>query len=155
MSSSVCNKQGITLIEVLIAVLLVMVAVMALLSLQPQGWRQASRADFIGRAAEILHKELETNEGFIMNPCNANSLWGVALPTTLNGTISNTATVFAGGMSTAQPGDVTLTVVRTITMISAFPPVWRITVRVTWPSNATGIQESTWATRQDGFRQGC
>jgi Tfp pilus assembly protein PilV len=144
-----------TMIEVLIAVLLVMGGVVALLSMQPQGWQLAGRSDRLGRAAETLHRELELNEVFIMNVCNANSSWGTALPTALNASISSTYTVRSSGMTAVQAGDLTFTVTRTITLISLSPQAWKITVAVTWPANTTGISESTLVTRQDGFRQGC
>lgn len=52
------NERGIGLIEVVLAMFLVTVAIMAILSLQPSAWQTAGKSDFLGRAAEILHKEM-------------------------------------------------------------------------------------------------
>jgi len=140
MSSSVCsNDRGISLVEVMIAVFLTVVAVLAVFALQPSGWRTAARADFLGRAAGILHEELQRAELFIMNPCNSVTT-GTTAPTT----------VYASGMTTAQPGDIPFSVTTTTTSIGT--NVWRVTVQVTWPGNNQGIRESIVVTRQEGYR---
>jgi Tfp pilus assembly protein PilV len=129
------------MIEVLIALFLTMIGVMALITMLPQGWLFAGRSDVLGRAAEILHEEFETNEVFIMNACN---------PVTA-GTTSRT--VFASGQGAAQQGDLRFTVQTTITSIGT--NVWRVTAVVTWPGNNTGIRDSLVVTRQEYFKQGC
>jgi len=129
------------MIEVLIALFLTMIGVMALISMQPQGWLLAGRSDYIGRAAELLHEELETKEALIMNPCN----------TVSEGTFNKNISV--GG--TGGAGDVTFSVQTTVTSIGA--NTWRLTIRVTWAGNITGIRESVVVTRQEYFRSpvGC
>jgi hypothetical protein len=136
------------MIEVLIALFITMIGVMALISMQPQAWLLAGRSDFLGRASQILHEEFEINEVNIMNPRNANAPWGTALPTVLNASINNTRAVTISGAG--QRGDVTLTVSTTITNIGT--NIWRVTIRVTWPGNNTGVSESLIVTRQEFFR---
>jgi len=130
------------LIEVMIAFSLTSVGVLGLISMQPQAWRLSAKSDFLGRAGEILHEELEMNEVLIMNPCNA-----VPLTSSKN--------VFASGQGAAQAGDVTFTVQTTIR--DNGNNTWTVAVRVTWPGNNTGISESLVVTRQEHFRfpQGC
>ena len=62
MLRSLCNKKGVGLIEVLIAIFLTATGIMAVLSLQPQGWRTMAKADYLGRASGILYKTLENYE---------------------------------------------------------------------------------------------
>lgn len=142
MFNSILNKRGISLIEVMIAFSLTSVGVLGLISMQPQAWRLSAKSDFLGRAGEILHEELEMNEVLIMNPCNA-----VPLTSSKN--------VFASGQGAAQAGDVTFTVQTTIR--DNGNNTWTVAVRVTWPGNNTGISESLVVTRQEHFRfpQGC
>jgi Tfp pilus assembly protein PilV len=143
MSRSLCNRRGITLIEAVIAILILSVGLLGLLSMQPSAWRTSARTDYLGRAAMILSRELTTRELAIMNPCNAVS----------TGTL--TRTLQASGQAAAQPGDIAFTVVTTTTSVVT-DAVWRVTVRVSWPPlNATGIVESIVVTRQEGFRVGC
>jgi Tfp pilus assembly protein PilV len=140
MSSLRCNNRGISLVEVVIAIFLTTVGVLAVLSLQPTAWRTAARSDYMGRAAGILQKELETQEVFIMNCCNA---------VTAGATVNN---VLVSGEAAAQPGDATFTVTTTITLIAA--NVWRVDVRVAWAGH-TGIIESIVVTRQQRFQGAC
>ena len=130
------------MIEVLIALFLTMIGVMALISMQQQGWLLSARSDYLGRAAGVLHEELETIESLIMNPCNVV-------------TAGPARNIRVSGMGAAQSGDVTFTVTPTITSIGT--NVWRVTVRVTWTGNNTGIRESIIVTRQEPFRfpSGC
>ena len=142
MSSSLCNKRGVTLIESVIAILIVSIGLIGLLSMQPSAWRASARADYLGHAAIILSRELTSRELAIMNPCNTVSL------------TPDTRVVNASGQGTAQSGDTSFTVQATITSLGA--NVWQITVRVSWPPlNATGITESIVVTRQEPFRFGC
>jgi Tfp pilus assembly protein PilV len=135
-----CNNRGISLVEVVIAIFLTTIGVLAVLSLQPTAWKTAARSDYMGRAAGILYKELETHEVFIMNCCNA---------VTAGATTNN---VLVSGEAAAQPGDATFTVTTTITNIAA--NVWRVDVRVAWAGHA-GIIESIVVTRQQRFQGAC
>ena len=136
-----CNSKGISLVEVVIAIFLTTIGVLAVLSLQPSAWRTATRSDYMGRAAGILQKELETREVFIMNCCNA---------VAAGATITN---VLASGEAAAQPGDATFTVTTTITEI-VINSAWRVDVRVAWAGH-TGIIESILVTRQQRFQGAC
>lgn len=142
MSSSICNRRGTTLIESVMAVLLVSIGMMALLAMQPSAWRMTARTDYLGRAAMVLSRQLTTQELAIMNPCNA----------VTTGTV--TQTLYASGQGTAQTGDIAFTVQTVTTTVAT--NIWRVTVTVTWPPlNSVGIKESIIVTRQEPFRLGC
>ncbi len=142
MLSSLCNKRGITLAELMIAALITAVGILALLSMHPTAWRASGRSDFMGRAAGILHEELETNEMLIMNPCNLVPPGG-------------TRTVFTSGAGTAQQGDIPYQVQTNIANNGT--GLYTISVRVTWPGNNNGIAETVFVTMQERFRfpEGC
>lgn len=128
------------LIEIVIAIFLTSIGVMAILSLQGTGWKTVARSDYLGRAGGILYKELETVETTIMNPCNA-------IPA------SSTKTVYSSGQAAAvaNAGDAPFTVQTTIVSIGT--NIWRVTVTVRWPPiNNTGITDHLIVTRQEGFR---
>jgi Tfp pilus assembly protein PilV len=133
MSRLPCDNRGFTLVEVVIAMFLTIVAVLGILALVSPAWRTAARSDYLGRASGILYKTLMTQEALIMNPCCIVTA-GVTGPTV----------VFASGEATAQRGDVQFNVTTTITGIPPLnPTAWRVTVQVSWPPlNATGITES-------------
>ncbi|MDD5167440.1 MAG: prepilin-type N-terminal cleavage/methylation domain-containing protein [Syntrophales bacterium] len=134
------NDRGLSLVEVVIALMLTSVAVMAILSMQPTAWKTAARSDMMGRASGILYAELLRQEAWIMNPCNT---------VTTTGTNPAPVAFFASGAASAQAGDLPFTVTTTITNIGT--NTWRVTVRVAWP-NHPGISESLTVTRQEGFR---
>ncbi|MDX9819673.1 MAG: prepilin-type N-terminal cleavage/methylation domain-containing protein [Desulfococcus multivorans] len=143
MPSLPCNDRGITLIESVIAILIVSIGLVGLLSMQPSAWRTTARTDYLGRAAMILSEELNRQELHVMNPCNHPIATGEV-----------TATVYASGQATPQAGDIPLTVRTTTTLIGT--NLWRVTVRVTWPPlNATGITESIVVSPQANFRFIC
>jgi Tfp pilus assembly protein PilV len=140
MLHTLCNKRGISMVEVLVAILLTAVAVIGILTLQSTAWRTAGRSDYLGRAAGILHSELERTELFIMNPLNA-----VTAGTT-------SPTVLVSGLTAAVDGDASYTV-STVIDDSIGTNIWRVTVTVTWPPlNSTGITENIVVTRQDRYR---
>lgn len=142
MCSTLCNDRGVTLIESVLAILLVSIGLVGLLSMQPSALRTTAQTDHLGRAAMMLNRELTTRELAIMNPCNP-----VATGTA-------TQTLFTSGQAAAQSGDLTFTIQTTTTNVGT--NIWRVTVRVSWPPvNATGIQESIVVTRQEPFRLGC
>ncbi len=62
------NQKGITLIEVVVAELMLMIGVLGLLSLMPSAWRLSGQSDYLGRAAGILQRQLQAAEVAIMNP---------------------------------------------------------------------------------------
>lgn len=136
MSNLPCDNKGFTLVEVLIAIFITVVAVLGTLTLISPAWRTAAQSDYLGRASGILYEQLMKQEARIMNPC-------CSVPT------SSSTTVFVGGQTTAQSGDAQFNVITTITPITN---AWRVTVQVSWPPfNPTGISESLVVTRQQGF----
>lgn len=143
MFSLICNKKGISLVEVLIASFLITFGILALLSLQPSAWSLSGRSDFLGRAAGLLHKEMETVEVFLMNPNNPN-------PCATTNPLITTQNVYSSGQNTAQSGDIPYTIQTTIQ--DNGDNSWTVRVRVTWPGNNTGISETLLVTRQENFR---
>ncbi len=136
------NNRGLGLLEVVIAMFIATVAVMAILGLQPSAWRTSAQSDYMGRAAGILHQEFQRQEVFIMNPCNA-----VTTGTT-------TETVRTSGLDTNQPGDSLFDVTTTIAALGT--KVWRVTVTVAMAGYGE-ISESLIVTRQESYRfpEGC
>ncbi len=144
------NDRGITLIESMIAILILGIGLVGLLSMQSPAWTTTARTDYLGRAAEILSKQLTDREALIMNPCNTDA--NIAPPT--GETRTRNDTIRTSGQSANQSGDIAFTVVTTTTSLGA--NIWRVTVRVSWPPlNSTGITESIVVTRQEPFRFGC
>jgi len=141
MLRSLCNKTGVGLIEVLIAIFLTTTGIMALLSLQPQGWKTMAKADYLGRASGILYKTLENYQTIIMNPCCAITTGAKPVVYTK-----------VSGQSGTISGDITYTVNTTIAQDGASASAFVVTVTVTWPANATGIKESLTVARQELFR---
>src|SRR3974390_1600776 len=95
--SAIHNNRGIGLVEVLVAIMLVSIALVAVLAMQPQALMTAGRTDHLGRAAGILLNELERNEAIIMNP-------------TMDIPASSTRNVYTGGEGAAyapKSGDTT------------------------------------------------
>jgi Tfp pilus assembly protein PilV len=141
MLHSICNKQGISLVEVLIAIFLTSVGLMAIMTMQPTAWRTAASSDFRGRAAEILHSRLETAEQNIMNPCVA-----------VNAGITNTAVLASSQVASEPvvPGDMTFNVQTNIQNLAT--STWRVNITVTWPGNTVGINSGIVVIRQERFR---
>ncbi len=135
--------------EVLVSVSLISIGVLGLLTILPSGWRLSGTSDFIGRAAGILQGELEENEILIMNGNNTVPPADPADPS------NPPATKFVYGSRnpSGQAGDIRYTVRTERTQPVALGGSWLVRVQVTWPSNATGIQESLVVTRQSSFNQ--
>jgi len=143
MPSSIYSNKGISLIEVLVALFLTSVGILAILSLQPSAWNLSARSDHLGRAGGILHKELEANEMLLMNPNYPN-------PCSATNPLTVTRNVNVSGQSAAQPGDATFSVQTTIQ--DNLNNTWSVRVRVMWPGNSTGISETRIVTRQEPFK---
>jgi Tfp pilus assembly protein PilV len=146
MSRLTLSNRGIGLIEVIIAIFLVAVGVMAILSMQPTAWRTIGKSDYMGRGAGILHRELERREAWIMNPCNN-------VPTG-NRPAQN---IIVSGLGAEVRGDATYTVTPIITAVAGTAPqVWTVNVTVTWPDqvlrNYKNLVESVDVVRQEPFR---
>ncbi|MCX5919132.1 MAG: hypothetical protein NTX30_20950 [Deltaproteobacteria bacterium] len=132
-----------SLVEVLVALFLIVIGMLALMSLQPAAWRTSNRSDFLGRAGGILHQELEVNRILIMNEGNGNPC------ATKNPQVYPPRYVIPSGQATQQLGDVTFTVLTAITDLApAQPGSWRVTVNVNWPGNTNGITETIVVGRQ-------
>jgi Tfp pilus assembly protein PilV len=140
MYNSLCNKRGISMVEVLVSMVLVIIGVLGLLTMLPNSWRLSGRSDLLGKASGVLMNQLHVNEARILNP-------GAAVTA---GTTS--ATVNASGQGAALPGDTAFTVQTTLTDLGG-GTAWMVRVQVTWQGNATGISESMRVVRQQSFTQ--
>ena len=127
------------MVEVVIALMVLTVGILAIISLQPSAWRLAGKSDYVGRAAGILQRQLQLTEAQILNPNNA-------IPA------DSTTTVYASGQETPQAGDAAFTVqTTTVAAADIGPDAFRVAVRVTWTGTPTGIAETILVTRQKGF----
>jgi Tfp pilus assembly protein PilV len=154
-------SKGMGLLEVIIAMFLTTVAIMATMSLQAPSLRTAARSDYFGRAAEILEWQMESTEAYLMNANNtlANAGTGIPLlPTVVNANASATYPVKTSGLAVAAPiinGDTIYTVTTTITgvylnPVNGFMNTYRVDVQVSWPPlNPTGISQTIFVSRQD------
>ncbi len=125
------------MIEVVIAIFITAVAIMAVFSLVAPSWQNVAKSDLLGRASGILYEQLIRQEAKLMNPCCVVTTGGLP-PMVVN----------TSGETTSQPGDAQFNVTTTITNLAT--NVWRVTVRVAWTGH-TGITESLIVNRQDGF----
>jgi Tfp pilus assembly protein PilV len=126
------------MIEALIAVVITAFGILAVMSMQPLSWHTAKRADLVGRAAGILHRELQDAEITIMNPNNP-------IPANIP---APGVDRYASGPADQGFGDATYTVQKTVTNNGGS---WTVRVDVTDPDGKT-ISESIIVTRQEGFR---
>jgi small neutral amino acid transporter SnatA (MarC family) len=171
MSKIICSK-GMGLVEVMIALFLATVSVMAIFSLQAPAFRTTAQSDYFGRAVEILQRQLENTEVYLMNVCNtaANTDTGIpAIPTAVGGSATSTYCVLTSGSSAPPPcetiiaiidGDAIYKVSTTITYMPPVPPsvtssYFRVVVRVTWSRNTTGISQTIFVSRQEYFKVSC
>jgi Tfp pilus assembly protein PilV len=149
------TSKGFGMVEVLVAVFLTVTAILAIFALQSPAWRQTARADYLGRATEIMHKQLESTEAYLMNPCNTAAVAtnGIPVIPAIGSSASSTYTVYASGLAAATQGDASYTVATTITRTAAND--FRVTVTVTWPPlNAMGITQTMFVSRQLYFKMG-
>lgn len=124
------NNKGITMVEVLVAVMLTAIAVVGLMTMQPMAWQSAGKADSMTRATEIMQRELEAVEYRIMS-----------------GNFSALSDL--GKDASETVGHETFTVKTSVTEPTANN--WLVRVGVTWTGNAKGVRSSLIVTRQSGF----
>lgn len=144
--SRIRPDSGTSLIEVVVAIMVVSIAVIAVMSNQPQAWITAGKTDYLGRAANLVQSELERNELWIMNPNNTVTVTSGANPP---------RTICTGGEGTgysAQAGDACYSMTTTVEQPTTGVELWRVTVRVTWPGSTRALTESVLVTRQECFR---
>jgi Tfp pilus assembly protein PilV len=127
------NKKGISMVEVLIAMFLTMIAVVSLSSMVPLSWRTAGKSDYLGRATSLLQNELEWRQYQTMRGVD---------PITLE---------YSQDGQPVLVGDTTFIVKTSTSKDNARPNTWLINVNVTWPGNDNGVTSSIIATRQMGF----
>jgi Tfp pilus assembly protein PilV len=141
----ICNKKGISLIEVMVAIVLTAIGLVTLSSLQDSGWKATAKADYVGRASGILYSRLEFYEAWIANPCRSDFAEGTQAEQTIQ----------TSGSGTAIRGDIAYTINANIRRIHTTPDSFRVTVTVTWTGNTRGISESLEITRQQAYKFGC
>ncbi|MEE9911461.1 MAG: hypothetical protein K4571_07025 [Deltaproteobacteria bacterium] len=149
------TSKGMGLVEVMIAIFLTSTAIFAAFSLQAPAWKAAAKADYTGRASEIMHRQLESTEAYLMNQCNtvASSETGVPAIPVAGANASSTYNVSVSGLGGIK-GDATYTV--TTAIAAQTVTYFRVTVTVTWPPlNPTGITQTIFVSRQQYFKNGC
>lgn len=140
------------LVEVIIAVFLTTVGILALLTLQPTARSTTLHSDYIGRAAGILHKTMEDYENWIINPCNS---------VTLGDQDGEGITVYTSGDDDRLLGDIGYTVKTNIVQDGSNIHGFVLTVTITWDAaagqKAGSIKESLIVARQEfaRFPAGC
>lgn len=156
----ICNKKGISLVEVMVAIVLTAIGLVTLSSLQDSGWKAMAKADYVGRASGILYNTLQQYEANLSNPCFLSFTLGEqsAYHPTPDGTYWDP--VQTSGSSTAIRGDITYRVRVIIAQAldihgAVIPNSFRVTVTVTWTGNTIGISESLVVARQDAYKLGC
>jgi prepilin-type N-terminal cleavage/methylation domain-containing protein len=132
------SNNGFSMVEVLIAMFLTTIAVLAVMPMMDKAFTTTLRSDYFGRAQGILQSKLEQQELVIMNSSN----------TVTTGT--TTESVTASGASSVS-GDMTFTVVTTTSAYASFSNAWLVNVKVTWPGNSKGVSNSLIVTQQTGF----
>jgi len=141
------DVRGMGLVEVIIAIFLTTVGILALLTLQPTARSTTLHADYVGRAAGILHKTMEDNENWIINPCNS---------VTLGDQDGEGITVYTSGEEDRMRGDIGYTVKTNIVQDGGNVNGFVVTVTVTWGAmagqNVRSISESLTVARQEFAR---
>jgi Tfp pilus assembly protein PilV len=153
-------SKGMGMVEVIIAMFLAAVAVMALFSLQAPALRTTAQADYLGRAAEILHRQLESTEVYLMNVCNSAATTGIPAIPAAGASATSAYNVRTSGLGADTNGDATYSVSTTITSMPPVPPsvtptYFRVVVNVTWILNTTGISQTIFVSRQEYYKAGC
>jgi type II secretory pathway component PulJ len=151
MLNSTSNEKGIGLIEVCIAMFLLAIGVLGLIALQPSAWRQSGRSDFLGRAAGIMAKELQEIEAVIMNENNTPTVGEADYTVRASGQKDDPNVPMLRGDMRFNVHTETAKVANRFGVIDGRN--YQIKVKVTWPGNANGIQESMIVTRQDAYQQ--
>jgi hypothetical protein len=139
MLPGISSNKGFGMIDAVMALCVLTLGVLSLISFYPLGWASARSSDLRSRASEIMHREFENDEALIMNPCN--------VVTIFNGPSKQ---VNASAQTTAQTGDETFTVRKSLTLVST--NIWNLKVTVTWIGSSNGISESQNITRQEDYR---
>jgi Tfp pilus assembly protein PilV len=135
MFNTLCTKNGLSLVEAMIAVFVTTVAIVALGTMQPLALRTSASSDYVGRAVAIAQAEAAYCETLIMytgvavpNLTNCNKTFVYPVPnTTINFTVTTATTAPGNGQN-----------------------FWLVSVTVTWPGTVTGITQNRVVTQQAG-----
>ena len=138
------TEKGASLIESLVAILLLSAGLIAVMSMLPTSYKTSARSDYLGRGIMVLNKEITAQEAWIANPCNTVTVGNVA------------KTVYTSYQTTQQAGDTSFNVLTVTTAVANVTNSWLVTITVSWPPvNTKGITDSIIVTRQETFRYGC
>jgi Prokaryotic N-terminal methylation motif len=151
------NNNGMGLLEVVISIFITSIGIMAIFSLMAPGWRTAARADYMGRATEILGRQLDISEAYILNKCDTAGNAAIGLPPLPGPGLASGPlpyNVISSGSAAAINGDSTFTVNTTITCLNL--GYYRVLVNVSWTGNAAGsTSQSVYVSQQDSYNSGC
>jgi Tfp pilus assembly protein PilV len=132
------NDKGLTMVECVTALVLTTVAVLTIVSMQSLAWQGAGKSDYLGRAACLLQRELESNEYQIMRgeiPENG------IICADKNGNdvdCEDSSSLFSVSLATSTPA----TIPANTTLLS---------VEVKWPARKNGIKSSIIVSPQGAF----
>ena len=133
------NKKGMTLMECIIALVLITIAVVSLMTMQTLAWRGTGQSDYLGRAEGILQRELESLENNFMQgttsstSCTCNGI----TPCTCNGTIPPWNSTYK-----ITEDNIPFTINTSAKVPTTPVNTWLVNVQITWPRSVNGIKSS-------------
>ena len=139
------NRNGLTMIECMIALVLTTTAVVSLITMQTMAWRGAGKSDYLGRAVGLLQRELETRESDIM--------WSLINPPVNNNAIpSCTDATGSNVLCTSSSRVFRIIYTPTGVIPPAIPAIgsgtiYHFNVQITWPGTINGIRSSMMVSR--------
>lgn len=135
------NHRGISIIEMMVAVVITMIGVLSIFMLQSSSWKTVAKSDYLGRASQILANELQRQESLI---CNRHYFVEIGTKTF---SVKASDPDADGVAAAAISGDAVYTM--SIKTENIGTEIWRVTVTVSWPPlNPQGITENLVITRQ-------
>lgn len=126
------------MVECIIALFLTTIAIFTLINMQPLAWQGAGKSDYLGRAAAILQRELETNELAIMRGTIPSNVKYCLDKDGKDIGCGNANVLYNIFVSTSQPSSIPANT----TLLN---------IQVTWPSTKKGVSSSIIVSRQEKF----
>jgi Tfp pilus assembly protein PilV len=126
------------MVECIVALFLTVIAVLTLVNMQPLAWQGAGKSDYLGRAAGILQRELETKEHIIMRG---------GIP--VNG---KTCSDQDGVTVLCEDQSAFFSIVTTTSTPATIPAhTSLLNIKVIWPGNQNGLTSSVIVSVQETF----
>ncbi|MCX5848941.1 MAG: hypothetical protein NTW65_05785 [Deltaproteobacteria bacterium] len=129
MKKLICTEKGLSIVECMVAFTLTIIAMVALMSMQPLALQGAGKSDILSRASNLMQSQLNSYENSIMIGANVQSNTAYADERGNVPPSNNASTVF--------------TITTTITTPSGFAAGTKlVNVKITWPGSKNGIKNS-------------